>query len=96
MTKRFQAHFENGVLVPEGNVELPSNRTLTVYVDEGESSAIPGAMPRFDDPADPMPRGGTELVEWWRRHSLPIDPAEGDRIARSKAYSFFGGSDNES
>jgi hypothetical protein len=95
MTKHFYAHFENGVLVPKGRVELPERRMLSIMVEEDAVDAGAEGTPRYDDPADPMPAGGVELVDWWRRHAIAIDAAEGDRIARSKAYSFAGGADDD-
>ena len=88
MTRTFQARFANGVLVPSEKVELPMDRELTVTVDE---PAIPanGKIPRYDDPNDPMPAGGVELVDWWARHALPIDPVIGEKIAQAKAYAYY-------
>ncbi len=97
MTRRFSAHFRNGVLVPDEKVELPENRTLAFIVEEAmDTTQAPLQQPVFDDPLDPKPAGGVELVDWWGRHRLQIDPVIGDKIARAKAYAYYEEPDDES
>jgi hypothetical protein len=89
MTRRFNAHFANGVIVPDEKVELPYNTALTVTVEESSVASPVRNFPRVDDPSDPMPKGGAELIDWWRRHALPIDPVIGERIAQAKEYAHY-------
>ncbi len=96
MTIQFQAHYQNGVLVPDEKVELPEHRPLTITVSESSAERLPAATPgRVDDPADPRPEGGVDLIDWWARHRLQIDPAMLDRIVRSKAYTHYEEPDDE-
>src|SRR5689334_18587017 len=92
MTRRFQAHFENGVIVPDEKVDFREKEKLTLEVTAVKSPAAnetSGATPtNFDDPNDPRPEGGVELVEWWSRHQIPAPPGVADRIARSKYYEY--------
>ncbi|HVS70215.1 MAG TPA: hypothetical protein VHQ47_03055 [Phycisphaerae bacterium] len=90
MTRRFRAHFANGVLVPHEKLELPADLELTVTVDSPEAQRPAVEMPRFDDPNDPMPEDGAALIDWWARHRLPVGPEIGDKIARSPGYDRFG------
>jgi hypothetical protein len=96
MTRRFSAQFRNGVLVPNVSVTLPENQNLDVVVDDVPIMPQRTDLPRYDDPNDPMPAGGVELVDWWRRHKLPMDPIIGERIARSKAYGYYEEPDDDS
>ena len=89
MTRRFNAHFKNGVLVPDEVVDLPEGQVLSVVVDEEPVMPARGATPRHDDPNDPRPEGGVELVEWWARHRLQAPPGVTDKIARSKYYEYY-------
>ena len=86
------------MFVPNYPIELPEHKEVTVTLNDDEpvGSAMPAALPRYDDPSDPMPEGGVALVEWWSRHRLQIDPVIGDKIARSKAYGFNEEPDDES
>lgn len=100
MTRRFTAHFTNGVIVPDEILELPQNSRITVTVEDAEVEtpvrAPLSGLPRFDDPMDPMPPGGVEMVDWWRRHALPIDPIIGRKIAQAKAYEYDEEPDDDS
>jgi len=96
MTIHFNAHFQNGVLIPDEEINLPVDRTLSVSVDEASGTAPAQNLPRYDDPRDPMPEGGLELVNWWASHRLPIDPDIGDKIARAKAYGYYEEPDDDS
>jgi len=75
MTRQFNAHFQNGVLIPDGQVELPENRKLTVIVDEWG-----------DEANDPRPTGGVELVKWRARHRMKIDPEIAREIAENPEF----------
>ena len=86
MTRRFNAHFRNGVLIPDEKVELPENRTLTISVDEVSNHAPQVEHPRHEDPNDPMPEGGVELCAWWTRHRIQIDPAIAREIAENPEF----------
>lgn len=71
MTRRFNAHFQNGVLIPDEAVELPENMQLFVTVQE--DSAQVNQIENRPDPADPRPAGGVALVEWRARHRLQVN-----------------------
>ena len=73
MTKRFQGHFENGVIVPEEHVELPEKVTFTISVEA-------------NDATDPRPAGGVELVDWRARHRIQIDPQIARAIAEDPEF----------
>ncbi len=72
MTQRFNAHFQNGVLIPDEIVDLPENRTLAVVVDETAVANHGGLQGAADDPNDPKPAGGVALVAWRARHRLQV------------------------
>ena len=95
MTRRFLAHFENGVLVPLEKLELPLNIELAVYVDTPEHLAPLPTMPRFDDPADPMPEEGAALIDWWARHRLPVTAGMADEVAVSPEFDPHGELDDD-
>ncbi len=67
MLVEVSARFENGVFVPEEKVALAEHQRVTLRV----STKV---LPRYDDPNDPRPAGGVELVDWWARHRLQASP----------------------
>ena len=73
------ARFENGVFVPEGKVQLEEHQRVTLRIS-------PQPLPRYDDPHDPRPAGGVELVDWWARHRLQIDPEIARAIAEDPEF----------
>ena len=61
MTRRIDVVFENGVLVPRDKLEFPEHQQLTLLLDEAF-------------PSDPPPEEGLELLDWFSRHRIVIDP----------------------
>jgi hypothetical protein len=78
MPVEVNARFENGVLVPEGKVPLKEHQRVTLRIS-------PDVLPRYDDPNDPRPASGVELVEWWARHRLQVTP-EAAKIATDPEF----------
>lgn len=73
MTRRIQVKFENGVLVPQEKISFPEHQDFTVILDD-----------QF--PKDPAPDGGLELLEWFSRHRIELDPQQAQHIAESAEY----------
>jgi predicted DNA-binding antitoxin AbrB/MazE fold protein len=84
MTVQIMAHFENGVFVPDEMVNLPEHQRVTVHVEDGKKRDV--AVRSFDDPNDPRPAGGPELVDWWARHRIVIDPETAREIAENPEF----------
>jgi hypothetical protein len=61
MTRRIHVKFQHGVLIPVERLELSENQEVTILLDD-----------RF--PSDPVPEGGIDLLHWFARNRIQLDP----------------------